>query len=127
MGYQVKVKVDCREVTPVLALALESLGMRVHRTFDLRSALAALPDCGCPYHGTSQCTCQYAVLLVYGEAASPVEVVAHGRDGWTWVAVPQVNDSAILVWERVLAVLSNMFGVETKGRTASVPDLLLCH
>jgi hypothetical protein len=55
-------------------------GFRVVRSFDLRSALAAHADCECPYHGTAQCTCQFVVLLVYGEAGEPVVVTAHSRD-----------------------------------------------
>lgn len=68
--------------------ALGRQGLRVIRSFDLRSVLAAHAEhaassgeCDCPYHGTAQCTCQFVVLLVYGGAGPPVAVTAHGRDG----------------------------------------------
>lgn len=65
---------------------LREAGYRVQRSFDLRSALeTALPDCGCPHHGTAACDCQYAVLLVYAERGTPTTLVVHGRDGRFWL------------------------------------------
>lgn len=110
MEFQMKVPMEGQEAISLLARALESHGMRAHRSFDLRSALAALPECGCPHHGTSRCTCQYAVLLVYGDAGSPVEVVTHGRDEWTWILVPQTDSAATSVRERILTLLWKTFG-----------------
>ena len=55
-------------------------GYRVVRSFDLRAALLAHTDCACPYHGTTHCTCQFVVLLVYGNAAGPVVVTVHSHD-----------------------------------------------
>lgn len=55
-------------------------GFRVIRSFDLRSAMAAHAVCECPHHGTAQCTCQFVVLLVYGESGAPVVVTTHSRD-----------------------------------------------
>jgi hypothetical protein len=103
-----------REAILALTRALESHGMQVYQSFDLRSALATLPECGCPYHRTSQCTCQYAVLLVYSEAVPPVEVMTHGRDEWTWIVVPQTDDVTALVRERVLTLLQETFGKMTQ-------------
>ena len=69
----------------VIALLREA-GYRVHRSFDLRSALAATPSaCGCPHHGTAACDCQYAVLLVYPGQGTPITLVVHGRDGRSWL------------------------------------------
>ena len=66
--------------------ALREVGYQVQRSFDLRSALeAALPDCGCPHHGTEACDCQYAVLLVYANGGTPTPLVVHGRDGRFWL------------------------------------------
>ncbi len=110
MEFRMRVPMDGQEAISLLARTLESHGMQVHQSFDLRSALAALPECGCPYHGTARCTCQYAVLLVYGDVASPVEVVTHGRDGWTWILVPQTDNAAASVRERVLTFLGKTFG-----------------
>ncbi len=119
MEFRMRVHMDGREVASVLARAFESHGMRVYRSFDLRSALAALPECGCPHHGTSQCTCQYAVLLVYSDAVPPVEVVTHGRDEWTWIVVPQTDDATVLVRERVLTLLRETFGEMTQDRAGA--------
>jgi hypothetical protein len=58
-------------------------GLQVVRSFDLRttrSADGAQAGCLCPYHGTAECTCQYVVLLVYGDAGAPATVMIHGRD-----------------------------------------------
>ncbi len=74
--------------------ALTRHGLRVERTFDLRSALAGHNghdasswDCTCPYHGTDRCTCQFIVLLVYGETGAPVVVNAHSHDAETRVRI----------------------------------------
>jgi len=64
----------------VLTAAFTRRSFRVVRSFDLRSALEGHADCDCPYHGTAQCTCQFAVLLVYGGAGAPVVVTVHSRD-----------------------------------------------
>ncbi len=121
MEFRMRVHMDGREVASVLARAFESHGMRVYRSFDLRSALNALPECGCPHHGTSQCTCQYAVLLVYGDALLPMELVTHGRDGWTWIVVPQADDAITPIRERVLALLWETFG-ELTGNSGDRGD-----
>jgi hypothetical protein len=68
---------------------LSRQGYQVRRSFDLRSALAAHGDCTCPYHGTSHCTCQFVVLLIYGHAAGPVVVTAHSYDAQTHLRVVQ--------------------------------------
>ncbi len=80
---------------PSLARRLETLlkadGFRVYRSFDLSTALAQLPECRCPHHGSAQCTCQYAVILVYGEAEEPARLLLHGREKTTWVTLDAVN------------------------------------
>lgn len=95
-----------------LSKALERHGFWAYRSFDLRNALATLPDCGCPHHGTSQCTCQYAVLLVYGAGSAPVLIVVHGRDTWTWLTIPEAGDLSATMQHRVreitLATLRDM-------------------
>ena len=69
--------------------ALTRRNFFVVRSFDLRSALAAREaapwECECPHHGTTQCACQFVVLLVYGLAAEPVTLTAHSRDDRTQV------------------------------------------
>ena len=65
---------------------LSQAGYRVQQSFDLGSALEfALPDCGCPHHGTAACDCHYAILLVYTDRGHPITLVIHGRDGYAWL------------------------------------------
>ena len=88
---------DCNGETAARA-ATEALirhGFRVVRSFDLRSALAPLAahvDCECPHHGTAKCTCQFVVLLVYGDPSAgsggaPVVITAHSRDAQAQVQI----------------------------------------
>ncbi len=105
MDDHMHVEVDCQVAVALLVRALEAQRMRVYCSFNLRTALAGLSECGCPYHGTSQCTCQYAVLLVYGDAPAPVRVVAHGRDGWVRLSMPDAGSSLATVRKQVLEVL----------------------
>ena len=96
---------DCNGETAAQAAteALARRGFRVVRSFDLRSALAPLAahaDCECPHHGTAQCTCQFVVLLVYGDPSAepalslskgsggaPVVITAHSRDAQAQVQI----------------------------------------
>ena len=85
---------DGETAAQAVTAALTQRGLRVVRTFDLRSALAAHADhaasswdCDCPYHGTDRCTCQFIVLLVYGDAGGPVVVNAHSHDAQTRVRI----------------------------------------
>ena len=86
---------DGETVTRAATAALTRRGLYVVRSFDLRSAMAAHAGCECPHHGTAQCTCQFVVLLVYGDPSTreafgsaqdrvsgdaPVVVTAHSRD-----------------------------------------------
>jgi hypothetical protein len=85
---------DGEAAAQTVTAALTRRGLRVVRTFDLRSALAghagdeaASWDCDCPYHGAARCTCQFVVLLVYGDAGGPVVVDAHSHDAQTQVRI----------------------------------------
>ncbi|HHH41093.1 MAG TPA: hypothetical protein ENK56_03720 [Chloroflexi bacterium] len=121
MNELMRVARDWQEVVERLIQALETQGMRVYRSFDLRTALAALPDCGCPHHGTEQCTCQYAVLLVYGDAPSPAQVVTHGRDGQTWLSVLGADDPSPSLKARILELLTATFTPEERGYRHATP------
>ncbi|GAB4462399.1 MAG: hypothetical protein Kow00120_29240 [Anaerolineae bacterium] len=105
MDDQMRVETDCQVAVSLLVQALEARKLRVYCSFNLRTALAGLAECGCPYHGTSQCTCQYAVLLVYGDAPAPVRVVAHGRDGWVHLTVPDAGTAPTALRAHVVSVL----------------------
>ena len=80
---------DSEIAAQAITAFLTRQGYQVLRSFDLRSALAAHGDCACPYHGTTHCTCQFVVLLVYGHAAGPVVVTAHSYDAQTRLRVVQ--------------------------------------
>ena len=65
---------------------LSRAGLHVVQTFDLHTARDGSDDCSCPNHGTQQCDCHLAVILVYGKADEPVTLILHGNDGQTWVS-----------------------------------------
>ena len=79
----------CHWTIPALTEALILRGYRVERSFDLRSALHSHSECTCPHHGTERCTCEYMVLFVYDEVneTPPVIIIAHGRNGITWLQI----------------------------------------
>jgi hypothetical protein len=74
---------DGATVAQAATTTLTRRGFYVVRSFDLRSALAAHAKCECPHHGAAQCTCQFTVLLVYGDAPQPVTLTIHCRDNQT--------------------------------------------
>ena len=112
MDHKVRGSTDSQVAVQALTQALEAKGLRVYRSFDLRSALAVMPDCGCPHHGTDQCSCQYAVLLVYGDTPSPAKVVVHGCDGQTSLSVPEANDAPTNLQGRILDIIADTFSQE---------------
>lgn len=98
--------------------ALTRRGLYVVRSFDLRSALTLNVECDCPHHGTAQCTCQFVVLLVYGDpltrplvagqiAAAPLVLTLHSHDERTSARI--VRDAANTpdphIAEQVMAAL----------------------
>jgi hypothetical protein len=83
----VTIQADCEEATAQAIRILSSAGLQAVRSFDLRSARTDHVGCTCPHHGTAECTCQFVVLLVYGQGGAPVALVAHGHDGQTWLSL----------------------------------------
>jgi hypothetical protein len=83
----VTIQANCDEATTQAAQLLSGAGLQVVRSFDLRSARMAHAECTCPHHGTAQCTCQFVVLLVYGQGGAPMSLVVHGHDGQTWLSL----------------------------------------
>ena len=74
---------DCESVISRFSKQLEAVGLRVVRSFDLKSACASYPDLICPHHGDAPCDCQMVVLLVYGTKSTPASVVLHSHRGQT--------------------------------------------
>lgn len=87
MHREFTVNLACDEMIPVIRRELAAAGLRVEQSFDLRSALAQVPTCTCPHHGTARCDCEYNVLLVYGQASTPFSLVVHGHDHQCWIAL----------------------------------------
>lgn len=76
----------CNEAIDQLSRSLRAAGFQVERSFDLQSARSALrvPEaCPCPHHGTTECSCQYVVLLVARDGSPPVSLIAHGQEQHT--------------------------------------------
>jgi len=91
---------SCEQTIAMLISTMALHGIRLERSFDLRTALHDQPACPCPYHGTAQCTCQYVVLLAYEEAASvpPAVLTVHEFDGITRVQAATGQSGERLSW-----------------------------
>ncbi len=75
-------------------------GLQVDVSFDLQSARQAMrnpAECTCPHHGTTHCTCQYAVLLVRRAEQPPLSLVIHGHENRLYIrtlaADPATSDA----------------------------------
>ncbi len=71
---------ECETAARAATEGLTRRGLQVVRSFDLRTAREAHSDCSCPYHGSTECTCQYVVLLVYDPSGGLAVLTLHGRD-----------------------------------------------
>jgi hypothetical protein len=83
---------DCETVIRQVTQNLETAGLRVVRSFDLRAACASFGDNICPHHGTAPCDCQLVVLLIYGVGTMPVSLILHSHRGQTemqWDETPE--------------------------------------
>jgi len=74
---------------------LKARGFQIERTFDLHAARMSQVDCPCPYHGTSDCTCQMVVLLVHKLKEQPVTIVVHGHDGQTSLSLVDMENKTM--------------------------------
>ena len=92
------------EVVASLTRSLEQAGLRVYRSFDLRTARSAGAGCTCPHHGTAECDCQMVVLLIYGPEAQPSTLVLHGHDQHTWIESLETANS------EVRQIIATLFG-----------------
>jgi hypothetical protein len=78
---------QCAQFVEPLKSALAEADLTAFQSFDLQSTRALHEGCTCPHHGTSQCTCELVVLLVYAPASDPVSLVLDGRDGQTYIFI----------------------------------------
>lgn len=86
------------DVQALLRRALEEVGLMAVKSFDLQSARESLLDpelCPCPYHTTSQCTCQYIVYIVRQEGQPSISLEVHGYDDRTYVSIAPPSDGII--------------------------------
>jgi hypothetical protein len=97
---------SCEQTIAMLISTMALHGIRLERSFDLRTALHDQPACPCPHHGTAQCTCQYVVLLAYEEAASapPAVLTVHECDGITRVQAATGQPGERLSWPLLAAL-----------------------
>src|SRR5512134_3508221 len=106
MDYHRSIAATCEQTVTALSAVSSTHGIRLERSFDLRSALHDQPDCPCPHHGTTQCTCQYVVLLAYEPTtvAPPAVITAHECDGITRVRVATSVPGGRLAWPLLAAL-----------------------
>jgi len=97
---------SCEQTIAMLIATMALHGIRLERSFDLRTALHDQPACPCPHHGTTQCTCQYVVLLAYEEAASapPAVLTVHECDSITRVQAATGQPGERLSWPLLAAL-----------------------
>ncbi|NIS81049.1 MAG: hypothetical protein GTO14_12765 [Anaerolineales bacterium] len=79
-----------RDVLAQLERVLADVGLEVVQSFNLQSARNSFQDPDlfpCPDHGTSQCACQYMVLLVQQEGLAPLTLEIHGHDDETYISL----------------------------------------
>ncbi len=106
MDQERQLGIPCEQTLSVLLAIMPLHGIRLERSFDLRSALRDQLDCPCPHHGTTRCTCQYVVLLAYepATAALPTVITAHECDGITRVRVAASEVGGRLSWPLLVAL-----------------------
>jgi hypothetical protein len=94
MSKRLAVAGHCDTIAARFESALAKHGRRSVRSFDLQSARAAsTQECPCPYHHTTNCTCQYLVLIVYSaKAEPPCTVVLHEFESITRVTLDDPDD-----------------------------------
>ena len=78
---------SCEQALNWISERLTGAGLSATQTFNLQVARLAHPDCLCPYHGSSSCTCQMIVLLVYSKHEDPSTLVIHGQDSRSWLSL----------------------------------------
>lgn len=111
MDYTVRLEHPGEQVIPKLIDALQRQGLQATISFDLRLARADHADCDCPYHGLLDCTCQYAVLLVYDPKqldGAYRTITVHGRDETVWLTLlqsPVPHSGNAIAYEAVEAII----------------------
>ncbi len=111
MDSTVRVDQPSEQVIPRLVDTLQRHGLQVTTSFDLRLARAGYDNCDCPHHGQAECTCQYAILLIYNsDQLDKVyrTITVHGQDDTVWLTLLQSPDppnSNTLAHQTIEAIL----------------------
>jgi hypothetical protein len=111
MDYTVRLTQPGEQVLAKLIDALRCQGLQVTISFDLRLARTGQADCDCPYHGLMECTCQYAILLIYDPQqldGTYRTTTIHGRDETVWLTLlqsPVPYNGTALAHEAVEAII----------------------
>jgi hypothetical protein len=103
----------CGPIAERLMSALAEHGHLAVRSFDLQSARASsTAECPCPHHHTTDCTCQYLVLMVYlAKAGPPRTVTFHEFEGVTRVTLDDPDGLLTGLLEQNLAEPTGKTGV----------------
>ena len=109
---------NCEVVSRYLTDNLIDAGYTVVRSFDLQRARNSHTGCVCLHHGESQCDCQMIVLLVYLSNGEPYTLLAHGRDGITYIKWDEtLSDDE----EKAFFAIIKDFFFQFKGTQESTP------
>ncbi len=128
MGRTMAFEGSSNQVVAAVWAALSRRGYQVVRSFDLQNAIARHSEgCGCPYHGTSQCTCQYVVLLAYppDKMPSPPRVLTiHTYEQTTQVTLHHDRSIGAGETHMLMAALAEAGGGPnlSSGRLEAGPD-----
>ena len=129
MDYTLRINQPSEQVIPELLTALRRHALRTIITFDLQLARAGQESCGCPHHGTENCTCQYAVLLVYDPAQGDGvyrTITIHGRDEQVWLSLLRRPASTIRESEAhkdlEQKLLNLLLSLPSADQLAVIPD-----
>ncbi len=99
---------SCDKASRWVASQLSAAKLGSLRTFDLKEARHAHPDCSCPVHGAKPCNCCMVVLLVFDGRHPPASLVLEGlgrRTSLYLVNTPQQRAHPLLE-NAILAALS---------------------
>lgn len=115
MSYEKTIQCSPSDVIPQVAERLKSVGFRVNQSFNLQLASQTDASCNCPNHGTSTCTCQVAVLLVYDAFGhAPLTLLIHGYENQCLILVP---DNLATDPDLQANVLESLFQLDFRSET----------
>lgn len=112
------INAQCSQLAGPLKETIDEAGLWAFQSFDLRTTRAVHDGCTCPNHGTSECTCELIVLLVYRALGNPISLILDGRDGMTYVFL---NDEDGRIVHHATAEMIQRLVVQAATRIAVLP------